>query len=59
MIHLKILFTCQMCGNNKNFYAIPIDKKAGNSYIHSLKEFKLQCKDCGKDYLLNYNIKGL
>ena len=60
MIKASIRFKCKLCGNDKNFYIMPLFEKVGEKdYINSKTRYKLQCKECGKNYLLTFNIKAL
>ena len=59
MLTAKINFKCKLCNNAQSWYIMPIDEKAGNSYVHSLSNFRLTCKKCGQDYILKFTIKLL
>lgn len=59
MIVLSFKFTCQVCGNDKDFYAMPCDQLVNNGQdtVQSLTEFLLRCKKCGQKYRLKYSLE--
>lgn len=59
MFTCKIDFKCKLCDNTQNWYIMPVDIKAGNSYVHSLNDYRVVCKKCGQDYILSFKIKLL
>jgi len=58
MIKATINFKCKIC-NKKSFYAMPLKKKVNNDFINSVDKYNLQCKNCGKNYILKFNIKAV
>jgi len=60
MIRLTIDFHCPLCGQNKDFYAMPMDKAVGkNDTVPSLTDYLLRCKKCKKKFVLKYEIRML
>lgn len=62
MITAKIDFKCIMpgCGNKQSWYVMPLDEKVkSGDKVHSVDKYHLQCKKCGQDYILKFNIKKL
>jgi len=57
--HIKFKCTMPMCKNTKSFYIMPLDEKVGNSYVHSLTNYRITCRICGQDYILSFKIKSL
>jgi len=57
MINYSFELTCQLCGNKKDFYVMPIDEKVGkDDFVSSLQKYRIQCKKCNKDYLLDVRL---
>ena len=60
MITAKIKFRCELCNNAQSFYVMPIKEKTkSGSFINSVTNYNLQCKKCGKNYMLRFNIKAV
>ena len=60
MIYTKLDFPCKLCGNRKDWFVIPLDiKTKSNDYIKSLTHYRIQCKKCGQDYILSFEIRLL
>ena len=60
MIIARLKYKCRIpgCNNAKNWYVIPLDKKTkSNDFVRSLTHYKLQCKKCGQNYILQFSIK--
>jgi len=58
MLTVKINFQCPLC-NKVDFYVMPLKEKIRNDFINSNTKFNLQCKKCGKSYILKFNIKAV
>lgn len=58
MLDVKFNFKCPLC-NDIDFYVMPLKKKVGTDFINSETEFNLQCKKCGKNYILTLGIKAI
>lgn len=58
MVKATIDFKCKLC-ENTDFYVMPLKKKINNDFINSIDKYNLQCKSCGKNYILKFNIKAL
>lgn len=56
MITIKLQFKCKLC-NHIDFYVMPLKEKIRNDFINSMTKFNLQCKKCGKNYILSFNVK--
>lgn len=53
---------CDLCNNKKDtdFYVIPLDEQTkSGDYIHSVRNFRMQCKRCGADYVFSINLTSL
>jgi len=60
MLTAEFDFRCKLCGNTVEYYIMPMDEtvKSGD-IIRSCDTFKIQCKQCGKNYLLKFLVKEL
>lgn len=57
MFNCKIKFTCIICNQKKNWYIMPMEEKTkSGDYKHSLNKYKITCKKCGMNYLLEFRI---
>jgi len=59
MLRASVDFICKLCNQSKNWYIMPLKKKAGNSYIRSLTQYQIICKKCKKEYILQIKIKAV
>jgi len=60
MLIVTIDFHCPLCGNNKDYYVMPVDKKVSkNDTVASLTDYLLRCKKCKAKFLLKYKIEML
>ncbi len=58
MLTAKLKFRCELCNNGQSFYIMPMKEKVGkNDFINSNTKFSIQCKKCGKNYLLKFIIR--
>jgi len=59
MIQTTIECKCKICSKS-NFYIMPLKKKVNNNdFINVINKYNLQCKNCGKNYILTFNIKAI
>ena len=57
MLTCKVPFQCVLCGEEKDFYVMPLDKKVSSKEkVHSLTYYKIVCKKCGKEHFFHYRI---
>lgn len=60
MVIVKFDFICVLCNQKDDFYIMPQKVKVGNNdFRNSLTNYQMQCKKCGKNYLLKIDIKAL
>ena len=60
MFKLSLNIKCELCGNDKKFYLMPLDQKVkSGDYIHSKTKYRITCKKCGQDYILTLNLGKL
>lgn len=60
MIITKTKFKCKLCGNAQKFYIMPLKiQTQSGSFINSTDKYNLQCKKCGKNYILQISIKAV
>ena len=58
MITAKVKFRCKLCNNAQSFYVMPLKEKTKTGdFINCLDKYNLQCKKCGKNYILEIKIK--
>jgi len=58
VIKATIDFKCRIC-EKEDFYIMPLKKKVNNDFVNSLISYNLQCKSCGKNYILRFTIKAI
>ena len=60
MLHFKMAYKCSVCGNNSNWYIMPLNEKVvSGDIVRSNSRFEIQCKTCGQSYLLSLNMKRI
>lgn len=55
----KFKIKCLLCGNRRDedFYIMPLDEKTiSGDYVRSNTKYRIQCKKCGIDFLLDINL---
>jgi len=58
MILINLDFKCKLCEHSV-FFVMPLKEKVNNDFINSINKYDLQCKKCGKHYILNLNVKAI
>ncbi len=60
MLTAKIQFRCRLCDNGQSFYLMPIKEKTKTgSFTNSIYRYDIQCKKCGKHYILKFGIEAI
>lgn len=60
MITAHLDFACQLCNQKQSWYIMPLKEKTlSGDKINSVNQYHLQCKKCGQDYVLKFNIKRI
>jgi len=60
MFTAELDLKCKLCGNKDEYYIMPLDEKVkSGDIIRSCDTFKVQCKQCGKNYIIKILIKEI
>ena len=60
MITAHLDFSCILCGQKQSWYIYPLSEKTkSGDYINSVNRYKLGCKKCGYNYILEFTIKPI
>ena len=60
MLTAKLKFRCKLCNNAQSFYIMPMKERVGkNDYINSPTRYNIQCKKCGKNYILKFSVRAV
>ena len=60
MLYPKIKYQCLVCGNKSDWYIMPLDEKTkSGDTVRSNTLFRMQCKKCGENYILSFNIQRM
>ena len=60
MLTAEFELKCKLCGNKKEYYIMPADEKVkSGDIIRSCDTFKVQCKLCGKNYVVKFIVEEM
>lgn len=59
LVKFNLNINCELCGNKdeRQFYIMPIEEEVMDGKVFSLTKYKLVCKRCKKEILIELNIK--